>query len=141
MESDEVVLRGNFRGLSDRGSSDLSGERYLSLATFRCSGVAVPTPLWIAAVDGKLYAVTDGTSAKMKRLKANDRIRIAPCDAQGKVQGEWIDGHASRVEDSSLEERARASLARKYGWQFWLLSFFSRLFGRIERRAYIEIRI
>jgi len=120
---------------------ELAAERYLSLVTFRRNGNGVPTPLWIAPDDGKLYAVTDGTSAKMKRLRVTDRVRLAACDARGKVKGEWVEGHARRVDDQRVVSRAMAALRQKYGWQFGLLNFFSRLFGRIDRRAYIEMTI
>jgi PPOX class probable F420-dependent enzyme len=120
---------------------ELAAERYISLVTFRRNGNGVPTPLWIAADNGKLYAFTDGTSAKMKRLKVTDRIQLAACDARGNVKGEYIEGHARRVEDPSVMERALAALARKYGWQVSLLNLFSCLFGRISRRAFIEITL
>jgi uncharacterized protein len=120
---------------------ELAAEPYVSLITFRRNGVGVPTPVWIAAADGNLYAFTDGTSAKMKRLKVTGRIRLAACDARGKVRGEYVDGSAHRVDDPAVIQRAMSALARKYGWQLALLNLFSRLFGRIGRRAFIEITI
>jgi hypothetical protein len=119
----------------------LAAEPYVSLVTFRRNGNGVPTPLWIAADDGKLYAFTDGTSAKMKRLKVTNRIQLAACDARGKVKSGYIEGQARRVEDRAIMERAMAALARKYGWRVSILNLFSRLFGRIGRRAFIEITI
>lgn len=119
----------------------LAAERYVSLVTFRRNGNGVPTPIWVAPDGGKLYAVTDGTSAKMKRLKVTDRVRLAACDARGKVSGEWVEGHARRVHDPAVIARAMAALGRKYGWQFTLLNVFSRVFGRIGRRAYIEMTL
>jgi PPOX class probable F420-dependent enzyme len=119
----------------------LAAERYVSLVTFRRNGNGVPTPIWIAAADGKLYAFTDGTSAKMKRLKVTDRVRLAACDMRGAVRGEYVEGRARRVEDPAMMKRAYSALAHKYGWQVTLLNLFSRLFGRIGRRAFIEISI
>lgn len=118
---------------------ELAAERYVSLVTFRRNGKGVPTPIWIAPDGGKLYAVTDGTSAKMKRLRVTDRVRIAACDARGNVKGEWAEGRARRVDDLAIVARAMAALQRKYGWQFTALGWFSRLTGRFGRRAYIEI--
>jgi uncharacterized protein len=118
---------------------DFARARYVSLMTFRRNGAGVATPIWVAPVDGKLYAVTDGTSPKMKRLKASDRIRLAICDARGKLLGEWAEGHACRVDEARLSERATSALAWKYGWQFAVLRFFSSLSGRVKRRAFIEI--
>src|SRR5215471_8740994 len=120
---------------------ELAAERYVSLITFRRNGNEVPTPIWVAACEGKLYAVTNGTSVKMKRLKANDRIRLAACDARGRVRGEWVEGHGRRVDDSVLMERAQRALQRKYGWQVAVLKFFSALFGRAKHRAFIEMTI
>lgn len=119
----------------------LATEHYVSLITFRRNGTGVPTPVWIARVDDKLYAFTDGTSAKMKRLKNSDRIRIAACDARGNVRGDLVEGRARKLDDPATINRALAALSQKYGWQISVLSFFSRLSGRIKRRAYIEIEI
>jgi len=119
----------------------LAAERYISLVTFRRNGNGVPTPIWVAAADGKLYAVTNGTSVKMKRLKADDKVRLAACDARGNVRGEWVDGHAKRVEDPALIDRATKALQQKYGWQVSVMSFFSRLSGHAKHRAFIEMTI
>jgi PPOX class probable F420-dependent enzyme len=120
---------------------ELAAERYVSLVTFRRNGNAVPTPIWVAAYDGRLYAVTNGTSVKMKRLKANDRIRLAACDARGKVRGEWAEGHGKRLDDAALIQRAQQALESKYGWQVSVLKFFSSLFGRAKHRTFIEMTI
>ena len=120
---------------------DLAAERYVSLITFRRNGNGVPTPIWVAAYDGKLYAVTNGTSVKMKRLKANDRIRLAACDARGKLRGEWVDGHGRRIDEAALTQRAQQALESKYGWQVSVLKFFSTLFGRAKHRAFIEMTV
>ncbi len=119
----------------------LAAQRYVSLVTFRRSGKGVATPIWVAAHNGRLYAFTDGTSAKMKRLRNNDQIMLAACDARGNVRGEYAEGRARRVDDPGVVERAMAALERKYGWQLALLNLASRLFGRIGRRAIIEIAL
>ena len=120
---------------------ELAAERYVSLVTFRRNGTEVPTPIWVAAYEGNLYAVTDGTSVKMKRLKANDRIRLAACDARGEVRGEWAEARGRRIDDAALIQRAQQALESKYGWQVTLLKFFSTLFGRAKHRAFIEMTI
>jgi len=120
---------------------DLAAEQYVSLMTFRRNGLGVATPIWIAPIDGKLYAVTDRRSAKMKRLRVTDRIRLAACDVLGNVRGESADGRSRTIEDPVVVKRAVAALSRKYGWRFCLASFFSRLSGRIGERAYLEITL
>ena len=124
-----------------RAINALSKEAYISLATFRRNGKAVETPVWFAILSGKLYVVTDGTSAKVKRMRATRRVRIAPCNAWGGVTGEWIEGTGRILKEAQRIERAHAALYEKYGWQMWLLDTGSRLFGRIGRRAYLELAV
>ena len=118
---------------------DLGRERYVSLATFRRSGTPVPTPVWFAELDDRLYAFTAGDSGKVKRLRASSRAQVAPCDRRGRVHGPWRNATARIVDDPQLIERATAALRQKYGWQLRLLDLASRLTGRIRRRAWIEI--
>ena len=127
--------------MATKGLEALATESYISLATFRRSGAAVETPVWFASFDGKLYVVTDGTSAKVKRIRATKRVRVAICDVRGRVRGDWRDGQARVVGDRRLAERAHTALREKYGWQMRLLDAGSRLFGRIGRRAYLELSL
>ena len=99
------------------------------------------TPVWFAAAGEKLYVFTAGEAGKVKRLRHSPRLRVAPCDARGRVQGAWRDGIGRIVTDARVIERAHAALRAKYGWQMWLLDLFSRLTGRIRRRAWIEIEL
>ena len=113
----------------------------MSLATFRRSGAEVQTPVWFAAADGKLYVFTAGDSGKVKRLRRLSRVRIAPSDPRGRVRGAWRDAAARIISDTRAIERARGALRAKYGWQMRLTDLFSRLTGRIQRRAWIEIEL
>ena len=117
----------------------LATESYVSLATFRKNGTAVEVPVWVAPLDGRLVVVTDGTSAKVKRIRANEKVRLAPCDVRGKVRGDWLEGRARIIADREHADRAHAALVGKYGWQMRLLDVGSWLGGRISRRAYLEI--
>lgn len=117
----------------------LANESYVNLVTFRRNGATVETPVWFAILDGKLYVVTDGTSAKVKRIRATKKVRVAPCNVWGRVTGDWVDGSGRTLADKKLITRAHAALQKKYGWQMWLLDSTSQLFGRIGRRAYLEL--
>ena len=83
--------------------------------------------------------VTDGTSAKVKRIRATRKVRLAPCNVRGGRTGEWIDGTGRVVKDQRLVRRAHTALRDKYGWQMCMLDTVSRAFGRIGRRAYLEL--
>jgi PPOX class probable F420-dependent enzyme len=119
----------------------LDRHRYLSLATYRRSGAQVGTPVWFAAADGKIYVFTAGDSGKVKRLRHSPRARVAPSDMRGHVRGGWSDVTARIVTEPRVIERAHAALRAKYGWQMWFGDLFSRLTGRIRRRAWIEIEV
>ena len=118
----------------------LDAERYINLETFRKDGSGVKTPVWAAALDGKLVVMTDGTSYKVKRLRNNPKVRVAACSARGDVRGPWHEG-TCRVLDADGSQRAEAALKGKYGLQYKVLNFFSRLGGRYGRRAYLEVTV
>ena len=119
-------------------AEELDRHRYVSLATFRANGAEVRTPVWFAAVGGKLYVFTAGDSGKVKRLRRSARARVAPCDARGAVVGGWLEAVARVVTPPPAAEPA---LRAKYGWQKRLLDLLSRLAGRVSRRAWIEIEV
>jgi PPOX class probable F420-dependent enzyme len=118
------------------GFAAFAGHKYLNLETFKKSGEGVETPVWFAADtsanldsnDAKLYIYTIGVSGKVKRIRNNPRVRIAPCDMRGKVLGEWVEARAEIV---TGEEAARGMqlLNKKYfPWKqlLGLFAFFSR---------------
>jgi PPOX class probable F420-dependent enzyme len=119
----------------------LDRHRYINLVTFRRSGEAVKTPVWLAKRGERFYFFTAVGSGKVKRLKNDRRIRAAPCGPRGRLRGEWIDGVARRIEDPTIERAAYAALLAKYSWQMRVLNFFSRLSGRIEERAILELEL
>ncbi len=118
---------------------DPGAARYVSLATFRRGGTEVRTPVWTAQVDGRCFVFTGGDSGKVKRLRANGRARVAPCDVRGRVRGPWRSMHGRLVADPALLARVYRAFRRKYGWQMWLTDLASRLTGRLDRRAVIEL--
>jgi len=127
--------------VNEAAIASLDRESYISLATFRRDGRAVETPVWFAARDGKLYVFSEARAGKMKRLRNDSRVRIAPCNVRGKLHGAWLSGHGRRVDAPEVTARAYDALLAKYGWQMRLTNFFSRLAGRIEGRAVIEIEL
>jgi len=119
----------------------LDRHRYMSLATFRKSGAEVATPVWFAAAGGRLYVFAAEQSGKVKRLRNSPRARVAPSDARGRVRGEWSPASARILSDPRSIERAQVAFQTKYGWQMRLTNLLSRLAGRINHRAWLEIQL
>lgn len=119
----------------------LDDARYVNLATFRKSGARVDTPVWAAPHGGRLYVFVAGDSGKVKRLRNSSRAQVAPCDARGRLIGEWANARAWIVDDVATVDRAYAALRAKYGWQMRLTDLLSRLSGRYDRRAVLEIEV
>ena len=94
-----------------------------------------------AAADDRLYVFTAGDSGKVKRLRNTSRARVAPSDVRGYARGPWRDASARLVTDPATIEHAHAAMRAKYGWQVVMADFFSRLSGRLHRRAWIEIEL
>ena len=115
--------------------------RYVSLASFRRDGRAVETPVWVAEQDGRLYVFTEARAGKVKRLRRDPRLRLAPCNAWGALRGDACSGRARIVDDAPTEALAYRALVDKYGWQMRLANLGSRLTGRIDARAVLEITL
>jgi len=92
----------------------LRGHKYLSLITFRRNGTAVPTPVWFAENDGRLYVMTRSDSGKYKRIRNRSQVRVASCTARGRITGPEIPAIARILPDDAV---ARRALAGKY----WLM--------------------
>ncbi len=116
-------------------------ERYVNLATFKRDGTTVETPMWFVTLNGHLCFFTDGTSYKIKRLRRDTRVRVAPCSVRGTLSGEWKDGNGRIVTENSLIQQINECMLAKYGWQLRLLNLGSAVAGRIGRRAYIEVEV
>ncbi len=125
------------------GFAAFAGHKYLNLETFKKSGEGVKTPVWFAAdpsasldsSDARLYVYSVGVSGKAKRIRNNPRVRIAPCNAGGRVLGEWLQARAEIV---AGEEAARGMelLNKKYFPWKQMLDFFA-MFRRRERTVFM----
>jgi PPOX class probable F420-dependent enzyme len=115
-----------------------AGQQYLSLESFRKNGQGVQTPVWFAEGDGVFYIYTLVNSYKVKRIRNNPRVRIAPCDVRGKVKGEWVDATA-RILDQAGDRRTHELLKRKYGFFKRILDLLAKLRG--NQRISISIQV
>ena len=93
--------------------AEIHGQRYISLATFRKSGVAVYTPIWFAEDNNKLYLMTSSKTGKYKRIRNNPQVRIAPCTIRGKITGPEFPATA-RILPPEEFARVRRMINAKY---------------------------
>src|SRR2546421_817766 len=105
------------QGERDAPFASLSSYEFVLLTTFRKSGVGVPTAMWFAYEQGRLYMVTGRTTGKLKRIRTTSRVLLAPCDWMGNVLGPEIEAYAREL-PVSQHVYANALLAQKYGEQY-----------------------
>lgn len=124
------------------GFAGFAGQKYLNLETLKKNGTGVKTPVWFAAEpalqldssEAKLYVYTIEMSGKVKRIRNNPQVRIAPCDMRGNVKGDWV---PARVEILTGREAdyGMQLLNKKYlPWKH-LLDFFA-MFRKRERTVF-----
>jgi PPOX class probable F420-dependent enzyme len=111
-----------------------ASQQYFNLESFRKNGEGVATPLWFAESEGVFYFYTVADSYKVKRIRNNPRVRIAPCDVRGKLKGDWVEATARQLEGAEAKY-ADDLLNAKYGWKKRLINFFGRLRGH-QRAAF-----
>jgi PPOX class probable F420-dependent enzyme len=124
----------------DPGFQTLRGYKYCQLTTFRRSGVAVNTPVWFGLNGTTLYVRTETPSGKIKRIRNNPRVQVAPCSALGRIRGAATAARA-RILPPDAEALAERVLRRHYGLGrrlfYLLIEPVLRLRGIGE--AYLEI--
>ena len=120
---------------SDR-FSQFEGEKYLNVETYRKTGQAVATPVWFAQDGGLVYIYSLADAGKVKRIRNNPRVRVAPCDMRGKLKGEW-EGARARIVQGEETAKGHRLLDQKYG----LLKKVGNLFSKVMNRERVVIAI
>jgi PPOX class probable F420-dependent enzyme len=112
------------------------GHRYLNLTTFRKSSVAVVTTVWFAVATGRIYVWTAKDSGKVKRIRNNPTVRIAPSTRLGRPRGR-IAAATARILPSGKQAEAQHLMDHRYG----LLKRFFGLIWRVQGREQVYIEI
>jgi hypothetical protein len=108
--------------------SQFDRHNFINLETFRKNGQGVCTPVWFDQQGNVIFVWTQASSGKVKRIRRNPSVRIAPCTANGSLLGDWVAGQASIQPDAEIPLVNRR-FRRKYGLQklfFDLLGGFSK---------------
>lgn len=121
------------------GFDALENHRYANLTTYRRSGEGVPTPVWFALVEGSAYVFTGLGSGKVKRIRNNPRVGLAPSDVRGRMKGCGVEAEA-RILEAPEEAFADRALREKYTWQYRGLNFLLRLRRNAGEHVFLELR-
>lgn len=121
----------------DQLTETFKKHQYINVETFRKNGVGVKTPVWFAQDGDTLVVRTESTSGKMKRIRNNAHIRIAPCDARGGLLGEWVEARAEIISEQSENEKVNRLVTKKYGLTKRLFD----LMGIMRKSNYEAFRI
>lgn len=114
----------------------LRGNKYAVLVTFRRDGQPVPSPIWFGIDGGKAFIRTGADSWKVRRIRRNPSVVIAPSDRRGKPLGPGIFAVA-RILPPEEHPRAIAARLAAYGLGRWI---YDRTIAKVySEAAYLEI--
>ena len=91
----------------------IHNQKYISLTTFRKTGIGVATPVWFGEDDAHLYVMTRSDMGKTKRIRNNPQVKVAPCTMRGTVTGPQFTAKA-RILPSQGHKHARETINQKY---------------------------
>ena len=113
-------------------------QQYMNVETYRKSGAGVRTPVWFIEYNGELCFTTEAASGKVKRLRRNPRVMVAPCRVNGDLLGDWhpADARFMMAEETAVVKKV---YSRKYG----LMKLFFDLMGIFRRgdRVFIALTL
>jgi PPOX class probable F420-dependent enzyme len=106
--------------------SRFEGENVISLETYRRNGEPVRTPVWFLKENGILYVHTDDSTGKVKRIRRNPKVRVAPSHFRGKPKAEYVDAQAELETSPGTVEKYYSQIYKKYGLQGTFTKFLQR---------------
>jgi PPOX class probable F420-dependent enzyme len=118
----------------------LGDGKYLLVTTFRKNGEPVPTPVWVVREGDALLIWTVTDSGKVKRMRRDSRVQLAPCDLRGTPHGDSVDATA-RILDPVTSDKVRKMIVRKYGIVAWVTSTAGRIRRGRGRTVGVELSL
>jgi len=116
----------------------LGDEKYVLFTTYKRSGDAVATPVWLTTLDdGSLGFWTSSGAGKAKRLAHTPKVLLQPSDARGKVkQGSAQVAGTARVVEPGAPEYAEVQrkIVAKYGFMTKFTKVLNTIGGTIKRK-------
>ena len=125
----------------DQALARIGKGSHVSLTTFRRNGQAVPTPVGGLVQDGTLYALTPPDTGKVKRLRNNPQVTIAPCNMKGAVPDDVPAVRATaRLLDPAGTARVEEMMRRRF-FMYRLVHLLDRALRRERRLVAIAVTV
>jgi len=126
---------------------EIDNAKYVSFVSFRKSGEAVATPVWIAPFEDGYGFTTESTSGKAKRLAHTSRATIQACSLKGVITpGATIYNCEASLVMHKRAEEVRDAIAHKYGLTYkvfsislWFKDHFGKSKGLPETAVILKI--
>ncbi len=109
--------------------AQFNNENVISIETYRKNGQPVRTPVWFLKENGLLIVHTGGKSGKVKRIKQNPKVRVAPSKFRGEPKTDYIDARAEIDTDLANLKKYYDLIYKKYG----LMGAFTKFMQRFSR--------
>ena len=113
---------------------EIDNAKYVSFVSFRKSGQAIATPVWIAPFEDGYGFTIESTSGKAKRLAHTSRATIQACSFKGVITpGATVYNCEASLVMHKRAEEVRDAIARKYGLTYKVFSislWFKDRFGK-----------
>ena len=123
----------------------LSEQRFVSLTTFKRNGEGVSAPMWIGRDGADLFIWTPADSWKVKRVRHDSRVQLAPSGRFGKVRDGVVpvDGTAEVLTDPVTVDRLQGEIRSKYGLEYHLVTLIEKIAagGRNKPRVILRIAV
>jgi uncharacterized protein len=113
----------------------LRGHKYCLVLTYRKNGTAVATPVWFGIGGDRVYFRTEAGSGKVKRIRRDPVVRLAPCTSRGRPTGPALTGLA-RVLDGDEEQTAERAIQAHYGL---IRRLYEGVLGSRSASVYVEV--
>ena len=101
--------------------------RYLSLTSFKRDGTGVATPVWFVSDGSRLFALTDLHSGKVRRIRHDPNVLVAPCRVNGKLRGEPVPARGEVLTATEDLDRVQKLLLERYKLTYRVVMLFYRL--------------
>ena len=118
------------------GLDGLESHEYCLIVTYKRDGTPVPTPVWFALDGDRVVFESDSDSGKIKRVRRNPQVRVAPCNSRGRPLGPPIEAVA-RILSPEEAEVAERVLAERFGRSRRIAQ---RLRPTAPGHTYVEVR-